>query len=182
MLLKEAWFTAQTVAILPGLSTAEGICSWRSFGRSQLLYLLELIISWKLFLLSSALVKSRLVRGQWRSDIPWEASYDHSIVPLNEDLMYFEWKTESVFHPFWVREKQKHKRHSAFSPWIHFCRAAGLWQQSSLHKANHFHKLQEGWWGYLFLSLFGHRNNSKSVLWEVLTSVIPEILSFTFQL
>jgi len=33
-----------------------------------------------------------------------------------------------------------------------------------------------------FLSLFRSRNYPKSVFWEVLTFVIPEMLSFTFQL
>lgn len=33
-----------------------------------------------------------------------------------------------------------------------------------------------------FLSVFGRRNNPKSVFWKELTLAIPEILSFTFQL
>lgn len=113
MLLEEAWFSAQIVVMLPGLSTAEEICSWCSSGRSQLLYLLELIISWKLYFCHLATCQiqaccQRAVKNWYslRSCPP----YDCSVVSLNEDLMYFEWKTESLFHPFLVREKQRHER------------------------------------------------------------------------
>lgn len=113
MLLEEAWFSAQIVVMLPGLSTAEEICSWCSSGRSQLLYLLELIISWKLYFCHLATCQiqaccQRAVKNWYslRSCPP----YDCSVVSLNEDLMYFEWKTESLFHPFLVREKQRHEQ------------------------------------------------------------------------
>lgn len=149
MLLKEARFTAQTIVILPGLSTAEEICSWRSFGRSQLLYLLELIISWKLYFCYQVHLSNPDLLSEGREEVifPEKLSFLWPFNSIPKWRFNVFWMENRICVPFWAREKQKHKQHSAFSPWIHFCRAAGLWQQSSLHKANHFHKLQEGWWG-----------------------------------
>lgn len=140
--------------------------SWRSLGRSQLLYLLELIISWKLYFCYQVLLSNPGLLSEGSEEV---------IFP---EKLSFLWPFNSIpkwrFNVFWMENRicvpsilsqEKTKAALSFSPWMHFRRAAGLWQKGSLHKASHF---QEGWWGYFFLSLFGRRNNPNSVFWEVL--------------
>lgn len=153
MLLKEARFTSQSVIMLLVWAQKRDAADVALEGHSCCIYWSLLLAGNSIFAIKcSCQIQACCQRAvkKWYS-LRSCPSYDRSIVSLNEDLMYFEWKTESVFHPFWVRKKQKLKQPSAFSPWMHFCRAAVHWQQSSLHKASHF---QEGWWGYFFSFCF----------------------------
>lgn len=79
-----------------GLSTEER-CSWRSFGRSQLLYLLELIISWKLYFCYQVLLSNPglLSEGSKEVIFPQKLSF---LRPFNSIP---KWR----FNVFWMENR-----------------------------------------------------------------------------